>query len=460
MPSTSIAANLETNRWPELPATPYHPEPALIPKHSREVKGKIRNSYFKREWFQQYPWLHYSEELHGVICFRCSAMCRRPGASNFTSQVSPAFAWKGFKNWNDAPHKFEAHTRCKTHTVETIGDSEGGRLLRQVCVTNRREQDLNKRCLRTIISTIQFLARQGLSLRGKTDDSGNLHQALKMRTEDIPELKGWMEKRVSWTSPKIQNELLHLLAREVSLQIRDDVVGRPFSVICDGTTDVSGAEQECVCVRFVDRHRQIREEFLCVVEPPDTCGATLAAMLEGVLKGYSLDLKYLRGQAYDGAANMAGAYNGTQAIIKRTQPLALYLHCSAHCVNLVTEALCQASSIIRNALGVCNEIGTLVSSSHTLRRLLAASSTDTPYIKLRPLCPTRWTVRGQSVRALLGQLDTVIPALEDMQNTKGTCLAMSNSLRSGLVIYGLVAADRILHIMELCSRTCQKRVPR
>ena len=39
--------------------------------------------------------------------------------------------------------------------------------------------------------------------------------------------------------------------------------------------------------------------------------------------------------------------------------MALYVHCFAHCVNLATEAMCTESVIVRNALGVCNEVGVL-----------------------------------------------------------------------------------------------------
>jgi len=48
-----------------------------------------------------------------------------------------------------------------------------------------------------------------------------------------------------------------------------------------------------------------------------------------------IDIKKLRGIAFDGAANMSGVYSGLQAHIKHTQPLALYVHCVAHNLNLV-----------------------------------------------------------------------------------------------------------------------------
>ena len=52
------------------------------------------------------------------------------------------------------------------------------------------------------------------------------------------------------------------------------------------------------------------------------------------LSGFGIDLTYLRGQGYDDAAAMSGRFNGVQAFIKEQHPLAVYVHCSAHSLNL------------------------------------------------------------------------------------------------------------------------------
>lgn len=42
-----------------------------------------------------------------------------------------------------------------------------------------------------------------------------------------------------------------------------------------------------------------------------------------------------RGHSYDNAANMSGCYTGLQAKIKESNPLATYVPCAAHSLNLV-----------------------------------------------------------------------------------------------------------------------------
>ena len=52
---------------------------------------------------------------------------------------------------------------------------------------HKREKVMARSMLRVILSSVQFLVRQGLTLRGNNSDSeSNLLQLLKLRTEDCP----------------------------------------------------------------------------------------------------------------------------------------------------------------------------------------------------------------------------------------------------------------------------------
>lgn len=50
---------------------------------------------------------------------------------------------------------------------------------------------------------------------------------------------------------------------------------------------------------------------------------------------YVLDFSMYRGQAYDGASTMSGQFSGLQSRVKKLNPLAMYVHCCAHNLNLV-----------------------------------------------------------------------------------------------------------------------------
>ena len=52
---------------------------------------------------------------------------------------------------------------------------------------------------------------------------------------------------------------------------------------------------------------------------------------------------------------MAGSVNGTAAFIAVDYPLALYLHCASHCLNLAVEESLQIKSF-RNMMGVVERV--------------------------------------------------------------------------------------------------------
>ncbi|GFU37519.1 hypothetical protein TNCV_4274491 [Trichonephila clavipes] len=59
------------------------------------------------------------------------------------------------------------------------------------------------------------------------------------------------------------------------------------------------------------------------------------------LNTLDVNLAKCRGQGYDGAANMSGAYWGLQKLIKDKQPRANYVHCSTYNLNLVLNDACN-----------------------------------------------------------------------------------------------------------------------
>ena len=52
---------------------------------------------------------------------------------------------------------------------------------------------------------------------------------------------------------------------------------------------------------------------------------------------------------------MAGSVNGTAALIASDYPLAIYLHCTSHCLNLAVVKSLQITSV-HNMMGVVERI--------------------------------------------------------------------------------------------------------
>lgn len=124
-----------------------------------------------------------------------------------------------------------------------------------------------------------------------------------------------------------------------------------------------------------------------------------------------LPLTGLRGQAYDGATNIR-KYSGAQAVIQIEQPLAPYVHCGAHCVNLIIHQACTAPAVIRNS----NELRILFGQSGKLKNIFKGivKTPEEPQKAIRHLCPTRQTVRTSAIHVVQNQYEHAFHALSEM----------------------------------------------
>ena len=94
----------------------------------------------------------------------------------------------------------------------------------------------SREMLKIIFSSICFLGRQGLALRGRFKEAdennqagevdSNFIQLLKLRAEN-PKLLKWMEKsRDKFTSPDIQNEILSIMSLYIQREINSEIPGK------------------------------------------------------------------------------------------------------------------------------------------------------------------------------------------------------------------------------------------
>jgi len=447
---------------------PCHPDVKLIPKQSLVSKKGKRVLTFQARWFKEFPWLHYCSEVQGVLCFYCG----RAEASNLSSLAKKretAFTVDGFTNWKKGIEKFKDHQNSQSHKFAVQQLLQKTKPVDQQLSSQRlASQQQGRQCLSVIFTSLQYLVRQGLAVRGHGDKDGNFMQLLKLRAADIPELQQWLERKVDMTSHHVQNEILemfsHSVVRNICGRIRQ---ADSFAVIVDGTQDISRKEQMSICIRYVDNDLCPHEEFLGLYEPPDTTGKVLAKCITDVLLRLQLPLSALRGQTYDGASNMSGQYKGCQALIREMQPLALYVHCGAHCVNLVAQSVCEAVFLVRDAMESLQELGSLFSQSLKCRTAFANIAQSDHGIskvqKIRPLCPTRWLVRVSAIQALIAQYELVLDCLEEMSlpaagsNVSARASGLRNQLSKGSTWLALKMAIRVFGPLEMLNRSLQAR---
>ena len=429
-----------------------------------------RTLVFQPSWFEKYSWLHYSPspETKGVLCFLC-AKASSLNMLDLSTKSDNAFINRGFCNWKHAINKFQAHEQSSVHAhaVNQIAQRKAPPIESQLSSLKQKEQCSRRNALVKLFTSMRFLARQGLAFRGHEMQSGNYAELLKLRSGDNSELQAFLAKAsvTKFISPESQNEMLSLLQHNIlrCLTQRIKEESKQYSIIVDGTQDCTGTEQESICFRYVNHDLEPTEVFLGLYQPPDTKGSTIASLVEDTLVRLDLPLDDLRGQAYDGAANMAGGYNSCQAIISRKQPLALHFHCGAHCSNLVMQAAAISCPLVRDAIQWTHELGVLASRSGKFKHLLSSAAADLTgtYLTIKPLCPTRWLCRGATLQRVLDQYEAVLDGLESIsqtQNTSETSIKARGLLvqfQEGKTLLGIKIASDIIVILEELNRSLQ-----
>ena len=91
-----------------------------------------------------------------------------------------------------------------------------------------------------------------------------------------------------------------------------------------------------ISIRFVSD--DIKEVFIDFLAVERITGEVLAEQILKYIDTSRLSLSDLRGQCYDGGS---GARKGCRAIIQEQAPMATFVHCAAHRLNLAVVSTCK-----------------------------------------------------------------------------------------------------------------------
>ena len=113
-------------------------------------------------------------------------------------------------------------------------------------------------------------------------------------------------RNAQYLSPQIQNEIISIKAYDVlQRDLINEVKKAKFFTILADEVESHHVEQLPICVRFVDKPNDIREEFLEFGRCAQVNGESISNEILRVIKKADLDIKNCRGQGYDGASNMS-----------------------------------------------------------------------------------------------------------------------------------------------------------
>jgi len=225
-------------------------------------------------------WLMYSEKSNSLYCFSCCL---------FRANTSKACPWSNFGElkcgFSDFAHQARAldmHEQSQQHISAVIQWKELQRR-RESKVTIDcqaqaelvRELSFWKSVLHAIIDAVLFLSKQNLAFRGSSDkigtpNCGNFLSLLELLSHYHAPLATHIQRlekgKVSYMSPRIQNDFISLIANRVRDSIIQSVKERKYySLLLDATPDCSHNEQISQIIRTIKISKdgcRIEEHFL------------------------------------------------------------------------------------------------------------------------------------------------------------------------------------------------------
>lgn len=135
----------------------------------------------------------------------------------------------------------------------------------------------NRHIVKCVSEAILFCGRKCIALRGDNkvlnEDScgntGNFLAALQMIVNHDDILKQHSSRNITYMSHLIQNEIIVIIGQDITLKnlIEEMKAAKLYSVMADEVTS-HNKEQLALCVRFIQKNNDVREDLTAFIRLP------------------------------------------------------------------------------------------------------------------------------------------------------------------------------------------------
>lgn len=426
-----------------------------------KIDYKRKDGFFKHfhsALYDKYHWLTGSCKLNKLFCFPCLLFADSGSIWNRM----------GFSDINNLTNSARKHVQSEKHIRSCIALHEFGSSRIETFFENNfdahnRKVERNRHLMKRFIDTVVFLGKQELAFRGHderpdSDNRGNYVESLLYLSKYDSVMESHFEQCASNSHPifsglssDIQNDLINCVAAVISDTIKSEIGRAKFiSVMIDETPDVSHREQLSVILRYLSE-TGIEERFVGFFDVSNCRTAdSLSKQLLDILDQYQGKDKLI-GQSYDGANVMSGEHGGVQALVRNACPMAHFVPCYAHILNLVLCRSLEHVPELKLFFGYINSLVRFFNKSSKRSNLFKEISDR----RLPGVAETRWHYHSRIINVIfnsrLEMIETFNTILDNPQSWDSDSLSMAESYVSKLEDMQFCF---LLHVFsEIFSRT-------
>ena len=243
-----------------------------------------------------------------------------------------------------------------------------------------------------------------------------------------------------------------------------------YSILADESSDIAKKEQLSFSVRTCSNDYEVFEDFLGVFECMDGVSSdSLLHYIKDIHQRTLLGGQKMVAMGFDGAADMKSL---AQRLKSEIVPNAIYVHCFAHCNELIVKDALMESGLLESSLDLCQSLCAIVGTYP--KRILLFENIQKDYgykqetkhfkvLRLQNLPVTRWTTRVQAVNIVFEKFAELCKTLEKMRGDSSTPKdtadkikgLLKNHLSSLEVLFNLNATRKLLSVSGKLSKELQ-----
>ncbi|WAR15760.1 ZN862-like protein [Mya arenaria] len=290
---------------------------------------------FANSWKEGRPWLMFNDETKVMTCSTCVSFygTNPPTNTNLKGQnrfilgcgnmrVSAVVDHEKSKSHQDACSRLAA----KSASLVEVSQSKAGKTLTLLKASQRSK-------LAMLFRNVHAIVKNNRPLRDYVwmydlDVKKDLFIGETYRSEKsaLPFLSSISDIERQKTTEMVKG--VHFL-----------------SFLMDGSTDISGDEQEAVFIRIAEKG-VAKERFLAIGSPDSTSSQDLYDFTCEIFTSENIDTDKLVGMGSDGASNMTGKNKGLAALYRHNVNQELVnVHCFAHRLELAFRDVVKTSKL-------------------------------------------------------------------------------------------------------------------